>query len=308
MAIFYDFSEKHPAVQLLILIFLMLTGALFSTLFAYAVGFMFWETNTNSIFVDESMLQAQIAFMKFTQFCNQVGMLLLPALIFTWFNGKKSFSLLNMKKSGGLVAICIAVAMTFAISPFISMLQEWNVSIKMPERFRSIEIFLKTIEDQAATLTQIFIETNSTGGLLLNLGLMAVLPAFAEELFFRGVIQNVFQKWIKSNIWAIIITAIIFSGFHFQFYGFFPRFVLGVMLGTLYVLSGSLWVPIVAHFTNNATAVIVGFLEFNGKISITAEEFGRTDHPVWMILSILVVLGLFWLLKVKKGNSLQNVE
>lgn len=302
MTFLFDFSQKHPFVQLLILICFMIAGALLSTLFAYAVGMLVWGTEIvfSGGLISDVMPSKQISFMKFTQFCNQVGMLLLPAAFFAWCSGRKTFDYLRMKKSGGAVAILIAVVVVVVVSPFISMLQEWNAAMQFPAWMQLLENMMKTMEEQAESLTKIFVETTSIGGLLLNLGLMAMLPAFAEEMFFRGAVQNIFRKWMKNDVWAIVVTAIIFSGFHFQFYGFFPRFVLGLILGVLYVMSGSLWVPIVAHFTNNATAVIIGFLEFNGFISITAEEFGQTENPIWIALSVMAVLGLFWILKRQK--------
>jgi membrane protease YdiL (CAAX protease family) len=52
------------------------------------------------------------------------------------------------------------------------------------------------------------------------------------------------------------VTAFIFSFIHFQFYGFLPRAILGVALGYFYVYGKSLWIPIWAHFLNNATSVL----------------------------------------------------
>lgn len=295
----FNFSEKHPFVQLLILCFLMLIGVLFSFLFSNAVGIVVFGPNvlTNNIMNEHLLSSHQIAFLKFSQICSLLGALLFPALFFAKFQEVKTFDYLRMKKFGGGVALIITIIVMFAISPFIAMLQEWNASLSFPESMQKIENFARQMEEQAQKMTQIFLETHSVGGLLLNIGIMAVLPAFSEELFFRGAMQQVFYKWTKNHVWAIVVTAIIFSGFHFQFYGFFPRFILGVVLGTLYVISGSLWMPIIAHFVNNATVVIIEYLALNNKISVTAEEFGQTDHPFWIILSVCVVLALFWILK-----------
>lgn len=305
MSIYFDFSKKPPFVQLLFLAFLMVIGALLSMLFSYVVGYFIWgkEVIFSNFTQAELINSGQISYLKFTQFCNQVGMFLVPAIIFALFSGKKTCDFLQMRTFGRAISLLLAIVIVFAITPFITMLQEWNESIVLPESLRTLETMMKTLEDNANMLTKIFVETDSYWVLSFNILLMAALPAFSEELIFRGVIQNIFQKWTKSSVWAIIITAIIFSGFHFQFYGFFPRFILGAVLGCLYVLSGSLWVPILAHFVINTSAVILGYLEFNQYISFGMEDFGHTNHPIYSILSVAVVLGLFWLMKKSKKEQ-----
>src|SRR5207344_1198984 len=101
--------------------------------------------------------------------------------------------------------------------------------------------------------------------LAINLFIIAFLPALGEELFFRGMMQKLFSQLTKNNHLAIIITSIIFSAIHLQFYGFLPRMVLGIFLGYLLVWSGSLWLPILAHFVNNASAVLFTFLDNQHK-------------------------------------------
>ncbi|MDD4847599.1 MAG: CPBP family intramembrane metalloprotease [Bacteroidales bacterium] len=299
MMLFFDFSQKHPFLQLLILCFIMVAGALFSILFAQVLGITIYgkEVVYSSIISFENLTTEQIAFQKLMQCCNQIGTLLLPAIVFAGCCGQNIRSYFKTKTCGGWVAFAISLITIFSITPFIAMLQEWNSSIVFPEWMHSLEQWMKIMENNANSLTQTFLETHSMGILLLNIGLMAVLPAIAEECFFRGVVQNIFQQWTKNSVWAIIITAIIFSSFHFQFYGFFPRMILGIVLGSLYVISGSLWVPIFAHFVNNAFAVVISYLEFNNLITFSAEEFGKTDQPFWIIISVFIVLGSLLLLK-----------
>lgn len=89
--------------------------------------------------------------------------------------------------------------------------------------------------------------------------LIALVPAIGEELLFRGVFQRLFTEWFRNIHWGIWISAILFSAIHFQFFGFLPRLFLGVIFGYLLELTSSMWVPIVAHFVNNLTGVIIAF-------------------------------------------------
>jgi len=118
--------------------------------------------------------------------------------------------------------------------------------------------------------------------MLFNIFMIAIVAAIGEELIFRGVIQKIFARWTGNIHLAIIITGFLFSLIHLQFYGFFPRWLLGVMFGYLMVWSGTLWLPIFAHFVNNAVAVLVSYLIHKGTISEGIWEFGanRADIPV----------------------------
>jgi hypothetical protein len=96
--------------------------------------------------------------------------------------------------------------------------------------------------------------------LLLNLLVCALLPAVCEEFFFRGTLQQVLQRWCKNSHVAIWLTGFIFSAIHLQIDGFLARWLLGAYLGYLLVWSGSLWLPILAHFLHNALSIIIAHI------------------------------------------------
>lgn len=92
--------------------------------------------------------------------------------------------------------------------------------------------------------------------LILNLVLAGFLAPIVEETLFRGVVfgslQAYFGKWT-----AAVLSAMIFSALHLQAYGFFPRFVLGVVLVYLYDKYKSLYPAIVLHGLNNIVATLI---------------------------------------------------
>ncbi|MCD4678761.1 MAG: CPBP family intramembrane metalloprotease, partial [Bacteroidales bacterium] len=75
-------------------------------------------------------------------------------------------------------------------------------------------------------------------------------------------------------------------------YGFFPRMVLGILFGYLFVWTNSLWVPIFAHFLNNAAAVVVAFLASTDVIKTDYESFGVTENYSFVIISFVVTIVL----------------
>jgi len=92
--------------------------------------------------------------------------------------------------------------------------------------------------------------------LILNLVLAGILAPLVEETLFRGVIfgslQAYFGKWTSA-----VLSAAVFSALHFQAYGFFPRFVLGMVLAYLYIKYKSLYPAIALHALNNIIATVI---------------------------------------------------
>jgi hypothetical protein len=128
--------------------------------------------------------------------------------------------------------------------------------------------------------------------------LIAFIPALGEELFFRGALQQIFQNK-KNAIMAIWLTAFIFSAIHFQFYGFVPRFLLGAFFGYLLVWSGNLWLPVLAHFANNAIAIVFYYLKYNGFQVVDIDSIG-TGNTLWIgCVSGLLALIMIVLFRAK---------
>ena len=169
-----------------------------------------------------------------------------------------------------------------------------NNEIHLPAFLQKVETWMRNSEDAATKLTEAFLSTTSWGGFIVNLVMIAGLAAIGEELIFRGLLVRLFREWTKNIHLAVIIPAAFFSALHLQFYGFFGRMMLGILLGYLFVWSRSLWVPILVHFFNNAMAVILSFLFKRGVITTDMESFGESGNAVIISASfILTALVMF---------------
>jgi hypothetical protein len=162
--------------------------------------------------------------------------------------------------------------------PFLNWLIDINNGIHLPAYLSRIETWMRDSENTLQELTDAFLITDKWGGFFINLVMIGGLAAVGEELIFRGILVRLIREWTKNVHLAVIIPAILFSAFHLQFYGFFGRTVLGIMLGYLFVWSGSLWVPILVHFLNNAMAVILAFLTRKGIFTTDIESFGSSEN------------------------------
>ena len=161
-------------------------------------------------------------------------------------------------------------------------------------------------------LTEAFLRNTSIPSLAVNLFMVGILASIGEELLFRAVLIPLFKDWFKNVHVAIIISSILFSAFHLQFYGFMPRFLLGMIFGYLFVWSGSVWLPIFAHFINNSSAVIVYYLVNKGSLNVEADNFGATDNHYLLLAGVLISLmlaaGIFLSEKRNVGSSTTGIN
>lgn len=87
---------------------------------------------------------------------------------------------------------------------------------------------------------------------------MVILAPVVEEIFFRGFILNNLVANIGSR-WGNFITAIIFAGIHFEFQSVLGLLLLGVIINTLFLRTGSIWAAIIFHIINNSIALGVEY-------------------------------------------------
>ena len=244
------------------------------------------------------------ASLKWLQFLQTVGTFLIPPFVCAclWDHDRQPLRWLHMNRVAHWQVFLLAIGIMLCAIPGINLLADLNSRIELPKSLDFIEQIFKQQEEAAAALTERFLQADNIGTLFLNIGLMALLPALAEELSFRGTLQQILansQRSMANSHIAIWLTAIVFSAIHMQFYGFIPRMLLGAMFGYVFLWSGSLWVPILMHFTNNGIAVLVYYLTANsqhltanGQTNI-ADTIGAGDTWWLGVISIMITsLGL----------------
>jgi len=186
---------------------------------------------------------------------------------------------------------------------------EGNQAIQLPAFFSALEERMRAAENKAELMTNTLLNMQSNGDFFFNMIVVALMPAICEELMFRGLLQKVLGLWTGNMHAAVFLSAFIFSFIHFQFYGFIPRLLLGAAYGYLFWWSGSLWVTILAHFTNNGLQVLIAWM---AKWNPQAKYLAETEHfPLWVNLSsMLATVGLFALLYFlrKREKDIQTIR
>ena len=148
-------------------------------------------------------------------------------------------------------------------------------------------------------------QMNSIGDLLINLFAVALIPAIVEELYFRGALQKTLLAWSGKPIVAIVVTAIIFSAFHFSYFGFLSRMVLGIVLGFIFEYSRTIWLPILLHFINNGIAIVTLYT-VRGNQQKMNKVMDENLPLYWGIVAIVLVV--YFLHCLKKDTNYERLE
>lgn len=193
----------------------------------------------------------------------QVLVFLTPTVLVVWHyyrGGVKEFCRFDFGGGKWLLAFAGVVAMLLFV-PAIDWLTTWNDGWHWQGVWEKVEQVLREAGRQSQDLVGCMLREGNLGVCLFG---MALVPAVCEELFFRAGVQNLLQRWFGNVHVAVWLTAMVFSLAHGEVFAFLPRFVLGGLLGYLYVGSGSIVVNMVVHFVNNAMVVIFSWLYYTG--------------------------------------------
>ena len=304
------YKQASPLRQFLLLMFLLITLLIFSTLIGllmlvpiYGVAII----EKFSALSDYSDPQV-IGLLKYFQIVNQFGMLILPAIIFAWLVHSEPFVYLRASKALDWRSLLLTTLIIFTSMPLIGWLVELNEAMRLPSWLMGLEVWMKSAEDSAAKITDAFLLTDSFGGFALNMLMIAVLPAIGEEFLFRGVFTRLFIRWLKNSHAGVWMAAFIFSAIHMQFYGFLPRLLLGAAFGYLFIWSDNIWVPVAAHFVQNATSVVVAWLAGTGTIAISANDFGQTQNRFIIAASALFVAIFLYIAFKRRKIETENIK
>ncbi len=218
------------------------------------------------------------------QMAGQFGTYIVPALVFTHIlYDLDAYSYLFTDRLPRLLNVVVALLLLMASVKFIEALAAWNMNIALPETLRSVE-------RNTGVLMQSWLYMPSLKWLILNLFAMAILPAVAEEFWFRGVLQRVLARFFRNPHLGIWVTSVVFSALHLQFEGFLPRLAMGAMLGYMVYWSGSLWLSVFIHACFNGSQIIVAYLHPEWIKTIVDNKTAPTIIWWQLLISVSITL------------------
>jgi uncharacterized protein len=271
--------------MLLLTLFFCCGGIL--SLLGYIPGLEFMQAGDDEI----TVAQMRIA--------NALGTLLvfvIPALVITNVFPPNRFYWLGLHQRTPVwwlaAAALIMLAMVFVANP----LADWiSGTITDPGIIKS--------EAATALYSKQIQYMPSAGDFISCLLILALLPAIAEELFFRAALLQLVAVWFRNRHAAILFSALIFAFLHATMAGLPAIFICGIILGYLFMWTGSLRVSIIGHFVFNAFEVTNTYIN---------QQFPESEWAKWMpgngiIIGavVLVAAGLFALYKNTRNHPNQ---
>lgn len=288
------FYDTHPFVKLIMALFITMVSFLVFLIIGMLVALPVFHLNVfelQEIFSDFENVH-NIAVLKYFQIIQTLGLFIVPPFVIAFLFYREVGESLQLKNIPELqVSLRVFLIMIIGL-PAINLLAMWNAQINLPQWLDSVEDWMKVTEESAKKLTEMFLDAGNTGEFLINFLMIAILPAIGEELLFRGILQRYLIEWLKNKHIGVLITSILFSALHLQFFGFFPRLLLGIFFGYLLLWSRNLWLPIFAHFINNGVAVIFYFIFGAEIVEKEINSIGTESGNLFIALGSLVLVTL----------------
>ncbi|MCF3111332.1 CPBP family intramembrane metalloprotease [Niabella sp. CC-SYL272] len=270
---------------------------------AGAIGGIAWNLMTGKGLAELAAAVGNPAYLREMQLLQTLQALfgfLAPTLVTASFLSHKPLKLVgfSQKPEGDLVVLSIVLILCgLGVSAGLGHLSyQLPLPVSVKAQFDQWE---QVYAAQAAGL----VSFKSIPDLLLSILVLALVPAVCEEAFFRGGLQNFMYRGNGNRWMAVIVVSLIFSIVHMSGYGFLSRLALGVILGLIYQLSGNIWLSILAHFINNALAVIAMYLQVQSGKSL-AEAMSDKSGSYLGLMAVPVVAVLFmWMNKKIKQKK-----
>jgi uncharacterized protein len=255
------------------------------------------------LMLQSSMRMNSGSSIRLLQFIGILCLYLVPAWLFCWSLGKDPLEFLKLKTYPVLLYFLAAFLLLFISEPLISFASQLNEQLSLPESMKGLEEGMRKSEQEAKKLADAMLKDHSLVALLGNLTVISLLTAIGEEVLFRGLLQQLLIRWLGRIHAGIWLSAFLFSFFHFQFFGFLPRLLMGAVLGYLFLTSRSLWTAIFFHMMNNALYILIRHFELDkSSIGIFSESY---EFP-WFIIVLSASLSIAVLLWLHKKNILHG--
>ena len=304
------FEKISPWQKLLLLTGIIIFSSIIAGLSGLLIGKLFFDVDfaTLATYISNPQTRQEVAFLKFYQFINQIGVFILPVMLFSFVVSPSAKKYLYLQNKPNITNLLVMGIVVFTVLPFINYLGEINQQMSFPDSLSWLEDWMKQKEEQVMMVTEVFLKTTSVWVLLVNIFIVALIPAIGEEILFRGVLLRLFNEISRNIHVAVFMSSLLFAAIHMQFYGFLPRMFLGMILGYSLVITRNLWVAIFIHFINNTASVIVYFLHYNGYLKIPMEDFGKTQNIAYITGSLLITIWLMIIVYQREGPGFKRWE
>lgn len=207
------------------------------------------------------------------------SLIFLPALIYI-INRKKHIKKILRFNKLNIVTFIALTFFTYTMLPvmsFINMVSMMFVKNKI-----------------SSTVTEIV----GKESLILGIFAVAVIPAFVEEILFRGILYNTHRKISIKK--ALLLNGLLFGLLHGNFNQFAYAFFMGIVFSLVVEATDTVISTIWCHFLINGNSIISAFLSKNIKTTevvdsnvITVNTFIPWACMALVALSISILIFIF---------------
>ena len=293
------FKDASVFVQLVMLLAMIAFGVFFAMFLVSLMIFSKIGVSPEAVKDLQQNLFDYPDILRGGQFLQTLGIFLLPSIICAWLfsdNYKEYLRIDSPIRTP--VAVWAVISMLVAV-PFLNLTSLLNQQITLPEALKGLEAWIKESEEAATRMTDVILDTKDASTIIFNILIVCVVAGIAEEFMFRGLLQTLFGKVFKNRHVLIWLIAILFSAIHFQFYGFIPRMLLGAWLGYLMYYTQTIWIPVLAHFTNNFLSVGLYYIFQNTPDEVQKIDALGSGSTLWLSV-VSLVLFFYCFVQIKK--------
>ncbi len=226
------------------------------------------------------------------------SMFLLPAFLFAYLSTPRPAEYLGFRAPGKSIQLLLVVLIMIGATPVFQVIEGLISKINFGAA-------IKAEQEANDNTMNAFLNITSFATFVKVFLIMAIIPAFGEEMLFRGVLLRFVKQRSRNMVLPVLFTATLFSLSHTNIYGFVSIFLAGVLLAVIYNITGSLWCSIVAHLSFNGLQVILVYMSnFNSPVkSYLSQSF---ISPYYVIAGAIVFGISFYLLLKNKTPLLAN--
>ena len=243
------FNARSPVHQLIVsLLIVLVIGSLLFYIFILAGSLIF---NADPGVLGNPFLEnglKETGFIKYSLVVQEISFFIVPASNNPYETESRLSERILDIKTLRINDIILVVILAFCTFPVTGLAGQLNSGMVLPDWLSGVGEWMKDKEDYADHLLELIMTPETFAGMWLNILIIAALPAISEELIFRGVFQKIFQNLFRSGHLSVWVTSFLFSAIHLQFYGFLPRFILGLIFGYLFLWSRNLWLSCYCSF------------------------------------------------------------
>lgn len=300
-------SQRHPLTSLIFILLTTILGfMIIGPLLGFFIAMPFYDGSifdlVEKIANPTLYPEIRLPLVIIQGSATLIGLILFPFLYLFSIERVNPIDWVKSKPTS-ILMILVTGFIVLAFMAGNSVLIEWNANFIFPEFLKDFGAWARERETLAEELTRFFTTFESTSDFLLGAFVIALLPAIGEELVFRGMLQPELFRATGNHHAAIWITAIIFSAFHMQFFGFVPRMVLGALFGYLYLWSGNILIPMFAHFVNNGFSVLMIYLYQKGTVTIDIDSPEAAPWPVVIGFTTVFIALLYYFKKFYQNQN-----